>query len=164
MVVESGLWLGGIFKRLAGRTATAVKTIFSSGLTPQKLSLTLCLGAATGVMPLIWGTSLICAGLATLFRLNQAAIQAVNYCCYPLQIALFIPLCRLGERLLPWGPPVTREVLDAALHGRLGTSANLILWATVHGLGAWLVTVVPLALIVRPPLRQLLSRPKRPTG
>ncbi|GFO57703.1 hypothetical protein GMST_00280 [Geomonas silvestris] len=150
--------MAGFFPRLALKTRRAVATVFSSGLTPHKLAQTLCLGAAVGMLPLIWGTSLICAGLATLMRLNQAAIQAVNYCCYPLQIALFLPLCRLGERILPYGPPLGREVLEAALHGNIGTSATLIVWGTFHGLAAWLVTVLPLALLIQAPLRRVLVR------
>ncbi|GFO66501.1 hypothetical protein GMLC_00800 [Geomonas limicola] len=154
--------MAGIFPRLALVTKEKIAKVFSSGLTPHKLSQTLCLGVAVGVLPLIWGTSLICAGLAALLRLNQAAIQAVNYCCYPLQFALFLPLCRLGERILPWGPTLSREVLDAAVHGKIGTSARLLFWGTLHGLLAWLVTVLPLALLVQVPLRHLLAR-RQPT-
>jgi len=142
----------------AQRARHAIATVFSSGLTPHRLAQTLCLGVAVGLLPLIWGTSLICAGLAALLRLNQAAIQTVNYCCYPLQIVMFLPLCRLGERLCPWGPPLSREVLEAALHGSIGTSARLVAWGTLHGLAAWLVTVLPLALCLQPPLRRLLQR------
>ena len=135
------------------------------GLTPQKLSLTLCLGAAAGVMPLLWGTTFLCALLAAKLKLNQAAVQAVNYCCYPLQLALFLPFCRLGELLFPWGPAVTGAVLKGALHGDIGASIHLVAWATLRALGAWLVTAPPLALLVYPILRGLIcSRTRRIAG
>ena len=55
------------------------KGVLQKGLTPQKLSLTLCLGTATGVMPLLWGTTILSALLAGFFKLNQAAMQALNF-------------------------------------------------------------------------------------
>ena len=145
--------------------STLAGRILKSGLTPQKLSLTICLGVAVALMPVLWGTSLVCALLAALFRLNQAAVQAVNYLCYPLQIVLFIPLCRLGEALFPWGPRVSRDVLTGALHGHLGATLGLIGWASLRGLGAWSITVVPLALASYPFLKaQLVKREARAPG
>lgn len=145
-------------KRLYRKGSRLAAEILAAGLTPKKLSLTLCLGIATGVMPILWGTSLLCAGFALLFRLNQAAIQAVNYCCYPLQIALFLPLYRLGARLFPGGPKVTGQALREVLHGHLGAGAGLFGWITVKALGAWLCTVVPLALFCYPFLGTLLAK------
>ena len=150
--------------RLFRKAAQLSKAVLQSGLTPQKLSLTICLGIATGVMPLLWGTTILCAALAGVLKLNQGAIQTVNYCCYPLQLALFLPLCRLGERLFPWGPRVTAEVLSGALHGHLGASAYLVVCASVKGVGAWLVTVAPLALLVHPILRGVLRRREAGSG
>jgi uncharacterized protein (DUF2062 family) len=97
-----------------------IKGILQSGITPQKLALTVILGTCVGTMPVLWGTSLICVLLATVLRLNQGAMQAVNYLCYPLQIALFIPFCHMGESLFPWGPKVSMALLADALHGHLG--------------------------------------------
>ena len=137
------------------KVALLARRVLAVGLTPKKLSLTVCLGVATGVMPILWGTSVLCAGLASLLRLNQGAIQAVNYCCYPLQIALFLPLFRLGRLLFPGGPEVTGAIVREALHGHLGTSATLLGWATVKAMGAWLVTVAPVALVSYPLLEKL---------
>jgi hypothetical protein len=135
-----------------------INGILRSGLTPQKLSLTISLGAAVGLMPVLWGTTLVCLLLASLFRLNQAAMQAVNYLCYPLQIALFIPFCTLGEAVFPWGPKVSVAVLTGALHGHLGETIALVGWASLRGVGVWFLTVPPLALLLYPPLKRLLLR------
>jgi hypothetical protein len=145
-------------RRLFARAALLTNGLLHSGLTPQKLSLTLCLGTATGIMPLLWGTTFLCAALAAKLKLNQAAMQAVNYSCYPLQLALFLPFCRVGELLFPWGPAVTGEVLRGALHGHFGESVSLVGWATVRGLGTWLVTIPPLALLLYPILRGIFRR------
>jgi uncharacterized protein (DUF2062 family) len=139
---------------LAGR-------ILQSGLTPEKLSLTILLGATVGVMPLLWGTTLLCAVLAPLLRLNMAALQAVNYLCYPLQIALFIPFCRAGELLFPWGPRVSAACLTDALHGHVASTFQLIAWATVRGLGVWLISAPPTFLLLYPLVKALLKKRER---
>ena len=160
--------LGRLIRRFYAKAALRAKGVLQGGLTPQKLSLTLCLGIAIGVMPLLWGTTILCAALAGVFRLNQGAMQTVNYCCYPLQLALFLPLCRLGEHLFPWGPKVASAVLAGALHGHFAASASLLGWVTARGLGAWLVTVAPLALLAHPILRVVFRRreslPPHPAG
>lgn len=118
-----------IFCSVTKRVRSLVGTILRSGLTPQKLALTLCLGTALGVMPLLCGSTLLCALLAARFKLNQATMQAVNYCCYPLQLALLLPFCRLGEILFPWGPAVSGEVLLG------GVARRYPYFASTAGLG-----------------------------
>jgi uncharacterized protein (DUF2062 family) len=150
-------WKGAAV-RFYDKGAQLFKRVLQGGLTPQKLALTLCLGSATGVMPLLWGTTILAAGLAALFRLNQAAMQALNYLCYPLQLALFIPFCQLGEYLFPWGPAVSAAVLTGVLHGRIGPALGLIGWATLRAMGAWLITAAPLALVAYPLVKLALQR------
>jgi uncharacterized protein (DUF2062 family) len=152
------MYLSELTRRFARKASPLLKRVLQGGLTPQKLALTLCLGIATGVLPLLWGTTFLAAGLAALFRLNQAAMQALNYLCYPLQLALFIPFCRLGEHLFPWGPAVSAAVLTGVLHGHVGTALTLIGWATLRAMGVWLITVVPLALVSYPILKLVLQR------
>jgi hypothetical protein len=150
-------WKGSV-QRFYDKGAQLFKRVLQGGLTPQKLALTLCLGSVTGVMPLLWGTTILAAGFAAFFRLNQAAMQALNYLCYPLQLALFIPFCQLGEYLFPWGPAVSASVLTGVLHGSIGPALGLIGWATLRALGAWLVTAGPLALVAYPLVKLLLQR------
>jgi hypothetical protein len=145
-------------RRFCDKGAQLFRRVLQGGLTPQKLALTLCLGSATGVMPLLWGTTILAAGFAAFFRLNQAAMQALNYLCYPLQLALFIPFCQLGEYLFPWGPAVSAAVLTGVLHGKIGPALGLIGWATLRALGAWLVTAAPLALLASPLVKLVLQR------
>src|ERR1035438_1407369 len=68
-------------------------------VTPEKMALSLALGAALGIFPALGWTTALCAIAALTLRLNLPAIQIVNYFVYPLQIVLLIPFFRLGERL-----------------------------------------------------------------
>jgi hypothetical protein len=130
-----------------------LKAILTSGLTPRKLLATLCIGGALGLMPIVWGTTLLCVAAAYVFRLNQVVLQSVNYLLYPLQLALIIPYCRLGARLFPWGPPFPAEILTYMLHGQGGGMIKLFAWATLKAVAAWILTAPPLAFV----LYQLLS-------
>jgi len=134
-----------------------IATVFSRGLSSRALSLTLTLGVALGVMPLPIGTTLLCVLLAARFRLNQAAMLAVNYLCYPLQLALFLPFSRLGEFLLPWGPAAGGAFITEALRG----DVELAAWAMARALGAWLLTALPLALLAYPILVILCNKRER---
>jgi uncharacterized protein (DUF2062 family) len=137
-----------LWRRIAAPVVVRVRTIFSIGLTPQKLALTLCLGCALGIMPLLWGTSLICLLLAHVFRLNHVALQSVNYLLYPVQLALLLPFFKLGTWLFPWGPPLPERLFSALLHNPGLLSVNFLAWITLKSLAAWLVTVLPAALFV----------------
>lgn len=115
------------------------------GVTPQKLALTLCLGAALGVMPLLWGTTLICIMLAHFFRLNQVALQSINYLLYPVQLALLLPFFKMGSWLFPWEPPLPPHML-ATLANNPWSSLNILGWMTLKSLAAWVITVIPASL------------------
>lgn len=143
---------------IVGKVRGVAARILSYGLTPQKLALTLCFGISIGIMPTLWGTSVLCAAVAAVFRLNQGAIQTVNYACYPLQLALLLPFFRLGELLSPWGPRVSGKVFTDALHGQIAASAGMLGWATAKALTAWLITVLPLAFLAYPAVKALLLK------
>lgn len=94
-----------VFKRVRSpwhpfqRLKSLINDQLKNGLNPRDLALAFALGATLGIMPLVWGTSLICIACACCLRLNQAAVQLANYLVYPLQIVLFVPYLILGEQL-----------------------------------------------------------------
>src|SRR5262245_35096989 len=72
----------------------------TQGVTPEKIALTVALGIALGVFPILGSSTVLCVIAGILIRLNQPIIQAVNYLVYPLQLVLLIPFYRAGEHLL----------------------------------------------------------------
>jgi uncharacterized protein (DUF2062 family) len=153
-----------LWQRIASPVMKRLQVIMSSGLTPQKLCMTLCIGTAIGTMPLIWGTTLICIVLAHVFRLNQVAMQSVNYLLYPVQLALLIPFFKLGARMFPWGPVIPSNMLSTLVHSPGLSSLNFLCWITLKSIAVWLVTVLPATVLVYVLLRAVAARKSKPRG
>jgi uncharacterized protein (DUF2062 family) len=146
---------------MAGKIKEALHRFLSSGLTPQKMAFTVALGVTLGILPILWGTTLICAAAAFVFRLNQAGIQLVNYLSYPLQLALLLPFYRLGERLFPPGGPVTNlaQADAATLYGALSRLGM----ETLKAVAVWLLAA-PLVMLVLYVVFLALLRKKFPSA
>ena len=131
-----------------GQVTSFVRKIFRQGITPPQLALTIALGVAIGILPLPWGATPLCALVALWLRLNQVAIQAVNYLVYPLQLALFIPFYSLGTVIFPWGPALSAESLLAGWQHDPAGNILLLLVSTLKALGVWLLIAPPLAFLL----------------
>jgi uncharacterized protein (DUF2062 family) len=132
--VESGV-TAGFFRR---RIARPILELLRQGVTPEKMALSLALGVALGVFPVLGTTTALCALAALILRLNLPAIQIVNYFVYPAQIALLIPFFRMGEKLFraPHLPLSVAQIL-AAVHASFW-DATRFLWTTIwHAAVVW---------------------------
>jgi uncharacterized protein (DUF2062 family) len=150
----------GFFRR---RIARPIVELLRQGVTPEKIALSLALGVALGVFPVLGTTTALCALLAFIWRLNLPAIQIVNYFVYPLQIALLIPFFRAGEKL--FGAPhlaLSVPQIVATVHASFW-GATRFLWTTIwHAAVAWCL-VAPLFVVLAylflvPPLRRVTTR------
>ncbi len=81
------------------RLALRIQVLLQSS-SSARLPLALALGATLGLLPLVWGTSLLCLAAALLLRVNPAAVQLANVSVMPLQILLFSPFLAAGGLLL----------------------------------------------------------------
>jgi uncharacterized protein (DUF2062 family) len=151
----------GFFRQ---RITRPVAELLRRGVTPEKMALSLALGVALGVFPILGTTTALCALAGLILRLNLPAIQIVNYFVYPLQIVLLIPFFRLGESLfgaphLPLSIKLILTMVHASFWG-----ATQFLWTTIwHAAVAWCL-LAPLfvglmyASLV-PLLRHMVRRP-----
>lgn len=161
-VVSAAWW--HFLSRINSLVVQRLQAVLSCGLTPRQLVLTFCLGAALGIMPLAWGTSLICILFANFFKLNHAALQAVNYLLYPVQLALLVPFFKLGSWLFPWGPSPGSQHLATLFRNPDLHAVKILCWITLKSLAGWLVTVLPAALLAYVIMMALLARRKRLTS
>lgn len=87
------------FRKLLFRMKTSLIAELKKGVTPRKLGQSIGLGIVLGIFPVLGTTTVLCGFVAMIFRLNQVAIQSINYVIYPIQIAMLIPFYRFGEKI-----------------------------------------------------------------
>jgi uncharacterized protein (DUF2062 family) len=133
---------------MRGRFKELIRKALSQGISPHQLALTIALGVTIGVIPVVWGSTLLCVFLAFFFRLNQAVIQAANYLAYPLQIALFVPFYRIGAKIFPWGPSLSGEALLRGLQKGWSENISHIVIATLKAISAWLIMAPASAILL----------------
>jgi uncharacterized protein (DUF2062 family) len=130
------------------RVVEPVKALLRQGMTPEKLALALAAGVATGLFPVIGSTTLLGLGTAAALRLNLPTLQLANWFTYPFQIAMIVPLVRLGE-WLAGAPPVSfsvAEVVASTAADPVGTLGRFGLTG-LHGILGWMA-VVPVVVLV----------------
>jgi uncharacterized protein (DUF2062 family) len=125
-----------------------IKNIFVQGISPKKLALTISLGVFIGTIPVLWGSTLICAALAVVFRLNQLSIQAANYLVYPMQIVLIVPFYRIGASIFPWGPSVSPGIFSKGIKIEWMGNFVPIAAATLKALAAWFLIASPVVVLL----------------
>ncbi len=150
---------------LKARIKAPLLGLLNQGLTPDKIALSLAAGLAFGIFPIIGTTTLLCFLACWAFGLNIVAIQLANHGAYLLQLALIIPLLRLGEALCR-SKSLTLSLKEIALlfNANFWGTTTLLWRSGLHAIVGWFV-VGPLAgacvyLIGRPVLRRLISHPK----
>ena len=149
---------------LQRRLITPLLALLRQGVTPEKLALSLSLGTAIGLVPVLGISTALCAMAAVFLKLNMPAIQLVNYLLTPLQLILIIPQLRFGEMLA--NAPRFPITLDAGLallsHGAIN-AVQILATAIVHATLGWIVLAPLLAFVLyrllAPALRHLAPAP-----
>jgi uncharacterized protein (DUF2062 family) len=151
---------GGFFHRKISRP---IHDLLRQGVTPEKIALSVALGAVLGVFPAVGWTTALCAIAAIVLRLNLPAIQIVNYFVYPVQLALLVPFFRLGEKLFR-APhlPLSGPQVSGMIHAGVWAATRLLWTTTWHAMVAWGLIAPVVAgsiyVIVKPLLRRVLHR------
>jgi hypothetical protein len=136
------------------------------GSTPERIAISVALGVAFGLFPILGTSTVLCLLIALAFRLSHPAIQLANHLMYPVQIPLILVYVRLGERLvdsppMPFDPRVVAATLRAdptAFLARFGLTAG-------HAVLGWAVAapfLVALPLMRRLAVQWSLSPPPGP--
>jgi|SRR5215208_2225572 len=136
-----------------------VIALLGQGITPERLAVSVAIGAVVGVFPIVGTTTAICAAIALGCRLNIVAIQAGNYIVFPLQFALLLPFMRLGERVLGAAPlPLTPETLAVTFQLGLWHALTSLTGALWHAAIGWAAVAPAAAALLSLALRPLLRR------
>lgn len=151
----------------------------TQGITPEKIALTIAVGSALALFPILGTTTLLCFLAALWLRLNQPIIQLINQACWPIHLPVIFACVRLGERLfhVPHRPFRVREMqhLLWTEPGRffqdfgLTAAHTVVAWAILAPVYIAIVYVVALPIIrsivrlkAEAAAKQLLEPPEHP--
>ena len=142
------------------RVTGPVRRQLTLGVTPDRLAVTLAVGAVCSLFPFLGFTALLNLGVGLALRLNQPVLQTLNQLLGPLQLALILVYVRAGEAI--WGasgqPFTVGEMLAAFRDLSAADFLARFGWAGIHAFSAWLLTAPFLAAAVYLPSRPLLRR------
>ncbi|HSI90782.1 MAG TPA: DUF2062 domain-containing protein [Adhaeribacter sp.] len=134
------------FKR---RLVRPLLDVLKAGITPEKLALTVALGAIIGLIPAIGVTTLIGTLVAARLRLNTPILLLISYFVNPIQILIAIPLVKLGIFLFG-GVPLryTLAQIMEMFQADWVATLNQLWVANLLGVAAWALLAAPFGLTV----------------
>jgi len=126
-----------------------IKKTLKKGVSVEKLSASLALGVAIGLIPLYGFTTFLVGVIALSLRLDFVAMQIAHYIVYPLQIALLVPFLKLGDIL------IYKSEFTFTVHQYL-QYFRTDFWSALHdfwliNLSAvfiWLIVAIPLFIVL----------------
>jgi uncharacterized protein (DUF2062 family) len=93
--------LKGFFQR---KIVAPVVNMLKKGISPEKIALSIAWGVMLGIFPVLGTTTILCAVVAVILRLNLPIIQLANWMVYPLQLAFLFPFFFVGAYMFGSGP------------------------------------------------------------
>jgi uncharacterized protein (DUF2062 family) len=133
------------------------------GITPQKIALTIALGAVLGLFPILGTTTALCLLVGLYLKLNQPVIQLVNWIAAPLQLPGIYFFVRAGE-WLTHTPPVSFSITALLAAFKASPLHFLQQYGTtgLRGVLAWVLIAPGIATLLYalalPPLRRMSGR------
>lgn len=149
------------------RVREPLVALFTQGVTPDKIALTLGVGTACSLFPFLGTTTALNLGVGLWLRLNQPLLQSLNYLLTPVHLAMILVYVRLGEWI--WRAQddhfTVAEMLRVFRDASLADFLRRFGWAGLHAFTAWALTapllVAVLYFSLRPALRRLASKTAR---
>jgi uncharacterized protein (DUF2062 family) len=135
----------------------------TQGVTPQKVSLSLAVGSALALFPILGTTTTLCVVAGIALQLNQPILQGVNLLCTIIYFPFMVACVRLGDAVAG----TARSSLDIPLMISLATNhprdfLRQFGVTALHAMLGWAIVApvwLPLVyFIALPPLRAVARR------
>lgn len=128
--------------------ANPASFVFRRNIPPEKIALSVSIGIAIGLFPVIGPTTFLCIFIAWALRINIALLQSVNYLMYPVQIICMIPIFKLGAFLFG------REEFSFSVSEMIrmfkdnfSEALASLGWSVLYAIGAWLLMAPVIGII-----------------
>lgn len=145
-----------------GKAKLIIKDQMTQGLGTRDCARAIAVSLTIGVFPIMGCSTPMNTVAAAGFRLNQPIVQAFNWLCAPLKIALIFPFLRFGEWLFQVEPFTLSlvEFSEIFFADWIGTT-QAFAWTFVHAIIGWLVCApliyLSLYFVAKPILEQRMS-------
>lgn len=150
------------------RFVQPIVTQFRQGLGAESIALTFAVAGTAGMFPLLGFTTVLCGIIAVRWKLNQALVQFLCLCMYPVHLATLLPFYRAGEMLFQQPhmelsiPIIIKQFFTDFPHffqnyGMTGVRGVLV-WALITP-----VFGAVIYFLTRPPLRAWANRVRHET-
>ena len=142
------------------KAVVPVTQLLRQGITPEKLSLSIAWGVVIGIFPVVGTTTLLCATVAIVLRLNLPIIQLANWLVYPLQLILVAPFFLAGAYLFG-SEPFTQDTqgLIVLFQNDLLSAMVLLKDIILHAVFIWFcmapIGIILLSLVFKALLKKL---------
>jgi uncharacterized protein (DUF2062 family) len=141
----------------------------TQGVTPEKIALSIAVGSALALFPILGTTTTLCVVAGVVLCLNQPIIQGVNALCTFVYFPLLLAFVRLGDTVLR-SPPSSLNIalMISTFTHHPGQFFQQFGVTALHAILGWVVVApfwtgaVYLALV--PPLRAASRRMKPAAG
>jgi uncharacterized protein (DUF2062 family) len=141
--------------------------LLRQGVSPQRLALCVAIAIVVGNIPILGVSTIICALIALIFRLNLPAIQLVQAAMAPTQVLLIIPFVRLGEWILRVPPQVVSLKAALALMSQGVWQAVVVLRDAIFHAGLAWALIAPFCIyllhrLLTPVFERMAAQIRRP--
>jgi uncharacterized protein (DUF2062 family) len=137
-------------QKLLQNFKTKFVQIFTYGLTPFQLALTISFGVTLGLFPFIGLTSVLCFIFAFIFRLNIIVIQLVNWLVAPLQLIMLVPFYQLGNyfSIHLFKTEVIKLEIELFAQNAFLQKILTLVNSQISAILGWVVICIPIGLVV----------------
>lgn len=126
-----------------------ITVLFKQGLTPNELSQSIIVSGLISIIPILGVSTFMITTISLKSKLNLPVMIALSYLMWPVQILLIIPFIQVGEFIfsVPRNHHTVEEIISSFQNSFFQTLSQLS-FELLCGFGGWLLTTVPLAVVV----------------
>lgn len=152
---------GWLYSKVVEPLVGMVRSVFTQGLTPELMSLSLAFGVTGGLFPVPGVTTIVCGLFVYLFGLNLAACQLMNVLLTPLDLMMILPFIRMGEWIFFVSEPLpfSADKLATMLSSDFFGSVSALGGSFLRGIVAWglfTMFLTPILYYVLLPIQRVL--------
>lgn len=126
-----------------------IKKLFTQGLSPHEIGLSIAVASFWGVIPFIGVATPAVTFLCLRWKLNLPIAMFFTYALSPLHIGLFIPFIYGGEWILGVDHlPITWEVMKQEFSDDIRQALLDRGWQLLYGLIGWVILMLPISMAV----------------